>query len=169
MAPTTTVRRRNHAPTDGKTAQGSARGRAATPAGVRATPRRERRQATKTPALTGPSEDQIQIALFQWLDLQHPDIAPWAHHSPAGGARSAVTGARFKAMGVRRGFPDFALYVPRAGFCGLAIELKAAKGRPTTEQIEWLDHLASAGWMAALCSGFDAARDTIAEYLACRA
>ena len=112
-----------------------------------------------------PSEDQIQIALLEWLRLAHPAAWPWTHHSPNGGARSAVTGARLKNLGVRRGFPDLTLWLPRGGFHGLAVELKAGKGKPTPEQLAWLDHMASIGWMAAVCTGFDAARETLDAYL----
>lgn len=76
-----------------------------------------------------------------------------------------MTGARLKAMGVRRGFPDLTLWLPRGGLHGLAVELKAAKGKPTTEQLAWLDHMAGIGWMAVVCIGFDAARETIDSYL----
>ena len=116
-------------------------------------------------ASSGPSEDQIQIALVEWMRLAHPKVAPWMHHSPNGGHRSPVTGARLKALGVRRGFPDLTLWLPRGGFHGLAIELKAAKGKPTTEQIDWLNHMGSIGWLAVCCTGFDAARQTIEDYL----
>lgn len=115
--------------------------------------------------MKGPSEDAIQIVLMRWLELQYPDVARWVFHVPNGGARSRVTGARLKAMGVRQGVPDLMLCAPRNGFHGLAVELKAAKGRPTPEQLAWLDHLGSIGWMAVVCTGFDAARDTFEAYL----
>ena len=113
----------------------------------------------------GPSEDAIQIALIDWICLAHPDAAPWLHHSPNGGLRGPVTAARLKAMGVRRGFPDLTLWLPRGGFHGLAIELKVGRNRATAEQIDWLDHMASIGWLAVCCTGFDAARQTIEDYL----
>lgn len=113
----------------------------------------------------GPSEDAIQMALIAWLRLQHPEAWPWAHHSANGGYRNPVTAARLKAMGVRRGFPDLTLWLPRGGFHGLAVELKVGRNRATAEQIAWLDHMASTGWMAVCCIGFDAARQTIEDYL----
>lgn len=111
------------------------------------------------------SEEDIQIALVRWFDLQYPDAAPWLYHSPAGGVRNKVTAWRLKNLGVRRGFPDLTLWLPRGGFHGLAVELKAAKGKPTPEQIQWLDHMARTGWMAVVCTGFDAARETFDNYL----
>lgn len=116
--------------------------------------------------MTSPSEDAIQMALLEWLRLHDHRAWELTHHSPNGGARSAITGARLKALGVRRGFPDLTLWLPRGGFHGLAVELKTAKGRPTSEQLAWLNHMSAIGWCAALCTGFDAARDQFASYLA---
>ena len=115
--------------------------------------------------MTHPSEDAIQMALLEWLRLAHP--AAWAltHHSPNGGHRSAVTAARLKCLGVRRGFPDLTLWLPRAGFHGLAIELKAGRNKATPEQIGWLEHLGAIGWCAVVCVGFEAAQRQFQEYL----
>lgn len=74
----------------------------------------------------------------------------FVHHSPNGGARSVVTGAQMKAMGTRRGFPDLILPIPR-GACGLALELKAGKGRATPEQADWLRAFEGWGWTVQLC------------------
>lgn len=51
---------------------------------------------------------------------------------PNGEARSKVTGARLKGLGVRPGVADFALVLPggRAAF----LELKTPTGRPSPEQ-----------------------------------
>ena len=115
--------------------------------------------------MTGPSEDAIQMALLEWLRLHDRRAWELTHHSPNGGHRSPVTAARLKNLGVRRGFPDLTLWLPRGGFHGLAIELKAGRNKPTPEQLAWLDHMASIGWMAAVCTGFDAARETLDAYL----
>ena len=111
------------------------------------------------------TEDAIQITLLEWLRLAHPKAWPLCHHSPNGGARNAITGARLKCMGVRRGFPDLTLWLPRRGFQGLAVELKAPKGRLTPEQAAWLEHMATIGWCAVTCVGFDAAQRQFQEYL----
>ena len=116
--------------------------------------------------MTGPSEDAIQMALLEWLRLYDRRAWELTVHTPNGGARSAVTGARLKALGVRRGFPDLTLWLPRGGFHGLAVELKAGRNKMTPEQADWLAHMNSAGWMAVCCVGLDAARDTFASYLA---
>jgi hypothetical protein len=49
----------------------------------------------------------------------------WSHF-PSGEARDARAGAKLKAMGLQRGWPDFILVSPEGIFHGL--ELKAPKG-----------------------------------------
>jgi hypothetical protein len=56
------------------------------------------------------------------------------HHSPNGGKRNAIEAAKFKAMGVRAGFPDLILCIARHGYHGLFIELKTTKGRQSENQ-----------------------------------
>ena len=50
-------------------------------------------------------------------------------------------------MGARKGCPDFLIFGPP----GLAIELKAPKGRATEDQTKWLHRLLVAGWRVAVC------------------
>ncbi len=112
------------------------------------------------------TEEQTQIALVQWFRIQYPKAAEYLHHSPNEGQHKVQYRAKQARMGVSKGFPDLTLYLPRKGFSGLAIELKATSGRkPTIEQFEWLERLGAAGWMAAWCKGFDAAQTTINDYM----
>jgi hypothetical protein len=112
------------------------------------------------------TEDDMQRQLMAWMRRTYPNHADWMHHSPNGGQRNAATGARLKAAGTRRGFPDVCWYIRRGEFSGLAIELKALGGRVTNEQTQWLDHLASEGWLTALCFSLTAAQETINAYFA---
>lgn len=118
-------------------------------------------------------EDAHQTALFRWATLQagaHPELA-MLMHVPNGGARNAREGKRLKAQGVRRGYPDIVLDVARGGYFGLRIELKAPSselGRAphvTPDQHEWLDRLTVYGYRAAVCVGWEAARDELLHYL----
>jgi streptogramin lyase len=66
----------------------------------------------------------------------------WFH--PANGeSRSPRTGGRLKAMGVRRGVPDFVIVPPSGQVCFL--ELKSAAGRMSPEQKAFRDDCASIG------------------------
>lgn len=109
-----------------------------------------------------------QAALFSWARLaesQYPELA-LLFAVPNGGARNAVTGARLKAEGVKRGVPDIWLPVARDGYHGLVIELKAARGRPTREQLVWLEALKQQQWVALVCVGFESAQTALLKYLA---
>ena len=48
---------------------------------------------------------------------------------------------------------------------GLYIELKAKGGRPTPEQREWQRDLLEEGYCAAVCYGFEQAKQTIDWYM----
>lgn len=114
-------------------------------------------------------EDDEQAALFAWIDL-HKDrpgcgALRLIFHVPNGGARSAMTGARLKRLGVRRGVPDVWLPVARQDYNGLVGEMKAPGGKLTSEQWDWKLMLSGAGWrFETWHSWADAARD-IANYL----
>lgn len=111
------------------------------------------------------SEEAIQQAVVQWMTLAHPAEAWMLHHSPNGGQRSAIVGAKLKAAGTRRGFPDLIFPQHRGPFAGLVLELKAPGGRPTPEQLRWLEAFAAEGWHASVAVGLEAAIQTIQSYM----
>jgi len=74
-------------------------------------------------------ESDHQIALFQWVSYQlkrYPELE-LLYHIPNGGYRYKTTARRLKAEGVKAGVPDICLPVPRGGYHGLYIEMKAGK------------------------------------------
>ena len=112
-------------------------------------------------------EDNEQIILFQWAQLQSgkfPELE-MLYHIPNGGKRSKAEASRFKAMGVKAGVPDLCLPVPRGEYHGLYIELKAASGRTSAKQNEWLEWLSSNGYKTAVCYGWEQAAVAIKSYL----
>lgn len=119
--------------------------------------------------LNGHNEHAEQCALISWWDWQarargvEPDLL---FAIPNGGKRNAVTGARLKAEGARRGVPDLFLAYPKNGFGGLFLELKKSKGGKTSpEQKAMLERLANAGYAACVCHGFQEAKNHICVYL----
>jgi len=96
-------------------------------------------------------EENTQIACVRWFDLQYPGLRLLLHHSPNGGYRNSREAGRFKAMGTRAGFPDFALLVARGGYHGLFIELKSEKGRQTEHQKSYQKALEQQGYKYAVC------------------
>lgn len=113
-----------------------------------------------------PTEHEEQKNLVKWFSVQYPKIGNRLVAVPNGGDRDPRVGKKLKAEGVRSGFPDLMLLIPRGAFMGLIIEMKRVKGsRLEPEQAEWLDWLNAQGFMAVICKGAQAARDTIKSYL----
>ena len=122
-------------------------------------------------------EYEDQCALFRWRDemvMQIPELA--LLNASLNGVRLTIGQAvKAKKMGMMRGFPDIFLPVSRFAFYGLFIELKAlpyqdANGRTvkpkvSVEQAYWLDALEKQRYYAVVCYGFEAAKNTILNYL----
>ena len=83
-----------------------------------------------------PHEDQLQIALSDWLHIVRPNCIWW--HTPNGGRRSKREAGRFRSMGVMPGVPDLTFVgMPK---CPIAfIELKTARGRLSDDQNAFAD------------------------------
>lgn len=121
--------------------------------------------------IAGKSEDSQCIALMAWCALNqsiYPQLK-WLSHIPNGGARDLREGAKFKAMGVKRGFPDYILPLPIQTswghqYAGLFLELKVGKNKTSSEQKEYLAYLVSVGYCCYVCYGWENARDRIVEY-----
>lgn len=107
-----------------------------------------------------PDEASEQIAVVQYCALKGIPVA----HVPNEGKRSVVYGSRLKEMGLSCGFPDLVIPEPRKGYHGLFIEMKTRTGKATEDQKKWLSRLSKSGYLAALCHGFEEAREIIDEY-----
>ncbi len=113
------------------------------------------------------SEHEEQKALFRWAEAaryQHPELA-LLYAIPNGGHRHKAVAAKLKAEGVRKGVPDICLPVARGRFHGLYIEMKTASGTVSKEQKRWLQALRAQGYDAAVCRGWNAAKQFIETYL----
>lgn len=115
-----------------------------------------------------PTEDEEQIALFNWAGLAagaHPELR-LLFHIPNGGSRHKAEAGRFRAMGVKSGVPDLCLPVARGRWHGLFLELKRTKGgRVSPEQAAWIRELEAQGYCAVVSYGWEQARREIEEYL----
>ena len=111
-------------------------------------------------------EDDLQLACVQWFTMQYPKLSRGLHHSPNGGRRNAREAARFKAAGVRPGFPDLALYLKVARWTGLAVELKIKPNtvKKGSDQEWWLEWLESQGWKTAVCYDLTDFMQVVEEY-----
>ena len=122
-------------------------------------------------------EHDIQAAIVAWFDLRYAKEKYDLIAIPNGGARSAVTGARLKAEGVRRGVPDLFLAQPRMlwerpgcdsavqFYAGLWLEIKTPKGRTTPEQEAFMDRQSARGYCCRVARSVDEGIKIIETYL----
>lgn len=124
-------------------------------------PRKAKASCKKSDGL--PSEAQEQSLLATWLDRQNIRffaIPNGAWH------KNIHEGLKLKRTGVKRGTPDLAIPLPRKPYHGLYIELKRQKGgKPTPEQVDWINFLNNVGYRAEISYGFEDAKQLILNYL----
>lgn len=108
------------------------------------------------------TEEQEQVAVVKYCTLRHIPIV----HIPNEGKRSLSAAARLKAAGMQPGFPDLFIPAARGGACGLFIEMKVGKNKPSDAQEAWLETLNWSGYAVAVCWGFDDAKFVIDHYMA---
>ena len=115
-----------------------------------------------------PSEDEEQRDLFEWRDkvaLSHEPLLDLLHHCPNGKRRTKAAAGQLKAMGIKRNIPDLFLPVPRHGFHGLWIELKALDGTVPPAQKALHARLREQGYLVAVAFGWLAAAQELCRYL----
>jgi hypothetical protein len=132
-------------------------------------------------------ESSIQIAMLKWFRLQYPNLEGLLVGYPGGINLDVRTASRMKAMGLRAGFPDLMLLVPRkiedrchaTILCGTAtrydhypkfshalfIELKTTRGRLSKIQQDFHENLRSQNYTVIVCRGFEEAQECISSYL----
>ena len=91
-------------------------------------------------------EQAFHIAVARYLDLALPPEYPWTTIGHGGGGK--VRGAILKAMGVKPGWPDIIVLGARRV---IGLELKAAKGRMSRDQVELHSALMRAGALVYVC------------------
>ena len=111
-------------------------------------------------------EHQEQVKLFKWLDKAVafiPQLAV-AYAIPNAAKRSPRLGAYMKAEGLRSGVPDICIPAPSGDYCGLYIEMKIGKNKPTAAQLSWIEALRIVGHRVEVCYSEKAAIDIILDY-----
>ena len=107
----------------------------------------------RQPRITGPSEDQIQRAVADYLRLRGVRGLVW-WHTPNGELRRPGIGGRLKAYGARAGMPDVMLIHKGRTY---ALELKTEQGRVSGAQRAVHEDLKEAGAEVWVAFGLDAA------------
>jgi len=117
------------------------------------------------------SESTEQQALFEWAALyrtETPELEMlYAIPNQGGAGYGAMRrGLKMKSEGQKKGVPDICLPVRRANWNALYIEMKDVKGgRMSPHQLDWMCRLSFHQNCCVLAHGFDAARESIMEYL----
>lgn len=123
--------------------------------------------ASEYKKMTAPSEDEEQSKILDYCNAmsgRYPELSR-LYHIPNEGKRGRAAAAMQKRIGLKAGVPDLCLPVPRKGYHGLYIEVKAIDGRIRPSQQEWIDNLNEQGYKAVVCYGADAAIEVIADYI----
>ena len=121
------------------------------------------------PLFSEPYEAWEQEQVFLWafhMEPRHPVLA--LMQGSINGVRIRDWGAlaKMKKQGLKKGFPDISLPVPRHGYNGLFIELKRVKtGTVSSEQKKILAMLNDEGNYAIVCKGHNEAIDVLEWYI----
>lgn len=118
--------------------------------------------------LTGKrSEHAEQRDLITWAQMHYAGypILRCLYAIPNGGARHKAVAGKLRAEGVRPGVPDLHLPVPNANKCGLWIEMKAGRNKPTPHQLDWHERLRKIGHQVNVCYSWHEAAGVICDYL----
>lgn len=109
-------------------------------------------------------EHQIQVACVNYFRLRWRNAIIFA--IPNGGQRNIKVACKLKAEGVLAGVPDLQIPIPRNGYNGLFIEMKAGKkGRVSDEQKDVMQRLTDNGYLCKVCRCFDDFQKVVDEYM----
>jgi hypothetical protein len=110
-------------------------------------------------------EDDLQRALAKYWALAHPYTWDHTFHPPNGmAARNPKLAAIFKGLGVKPGVFDLLCIARRGIYNGMALELKAARGRESEDQVRWRHRFEAQGWYAAVAFSLESAIIVVEHY-----
>lgn len=130
-----------------------------------------------------PKESDEQAELVRWARNMTPIIphlemlfaipngSKLPYRKDRRGNRVCKEAIKLKREGLLPGVPDLMLAYPACDYHGLFIEMKRAvksKSRISDEQKEMVEKLRAEGYRVEICYGWEAARDTIMDYLGMR-
>jgi hypothetical protein len=104
------------------------------------------------------NELSLHMAVASFLRVALPADVLWTHF-PAGEARDERVGAKLKAMGLAKGWPDFILVLPGGHFAG--IELKGPTGRLSPDQEHFRDRINHIGGLWAEARSLEGVADVL--------
>lgn len=111
------------------------------------------------------SEHQEQVMLITWFRLQYKQYTKHLFSIPNGEYRHIATAVKLKRSGVMPGVSDLFLMIPKNGYHGMWLEMKAKSGKVSDSQKEFMAAASSMDYLAVVCFGFDEAKTAITNYL----
>lgn len=111
---------------------------------------------------TGFLEATIQNMVVAWLENNNYEF-----HPSFSGLRTKSWGQRqfMRNQGMRKGYPDIALYEKRGDYGGLFIELKTVRGEVSIEQKSRMQKLLDRGYACSVGKGYYDSIYKILKYL----
>lgn len=112
--------------------------------------------APRAASLREPTESQECVLFLDWAALVRFDGEPLIDRIVRipNERRPGVMTAVLTKLGMRKGFPDYAVLVPLEPYAGLFLEAKRVRGgRAEPEQLAWREKLRSWGYDAHICEG----------------
>lgn len=116
------------------------------------------------PKTTEAQEQKSLIEWAKWQEKKYPELK-MLMHVPNEGKRSKRYGAELKRMGLKAGFPDLGLFVPRNNKSGLFLEMKVGRNKCTDNQKKWIRALMEQGYEVKVCYSCEEAIQVIKKYL----
>lgn len=119
---------------------------------------------TNKPKTTEAQEQKSLIEWAKWQEKKYPELK-MLMHVPNEGKRSKRYGAELKRMGLKAGFPDLGLFVPRNNKHALFLEMKVGRNKCTDNQKKWIRALMEQGYEVKVCYSAEEAIQIIKRYL----
>lgn len=116
------------------------------------------------PKTTEAQEQKSLMEWAKWQEKKYPELK-MLMHVPNEGKRSKRYGAELKRMGLKAGFPDLGLFVPRNNKSGLFLEMKVGRNKCTENQKKWIRNLLEQGYEVKVCYSCEEAIQVIKKYL----
>lgn len=113
------------------------------------------------------SEEVEGLMLMQFVRLQWSLVGSALIHIPnegGSGNAGAIRSMKLKAQGAQAGVSDYFYARPTPGLGGLWMELKAAHGKPSPVQVDFLLRMQKAGYAACFAYGHAAAASALVAY-----
>lgn len=110
-----------------------------------------------------PTEYAECLVFHRWLEINHIRHTHIGNESQIGGRAGIIRGAKLKAIGQSKGFPDYLLIVNGKL---IAIEMKRQTGgRLSPEQKDWINALDACSIGTYVCHGAKQAIETVQSLL----